>query len=86
LGIRIENLIVVEPRAIPLAEREMFGFETITLAPIDLRLVEPALLGADEIEWLDAYHTRVRAEVAGLDGPTSAWLAQATRPLKTSAE
>ena len=40
-GIRIENLVAVEPREIPGAERDMLGFETLTLAPIDLRLIEP---------------------------------------------
>ena len=34
-GIRIENLILVEPRRIEGADREMFGFETLTFAPID---------------------------------------------------
>ena len=59
-GIRIENLVVVEERAIPGGERPMLGFETLTLAPIDLSLVEPKLMDADEIAWLDNYHARVR--------------------------
>ena len=59
-GIRIENLILVEPRTIAGGDREMLGFETLTFAPIDLRLVEPALMTADEIAWLDAYHASVR--------------------------
>ena len=42
-GIRIENLVIVAPGAIPGAERDMLGFETITLAPIDVRLVAPKL-------------------------------------------
>ncbi len=64
------------------AERPMFGFETLTLAPIDLTPIEPALLGAREIAWLDAYHARVRETLSPLvDGRTRAWLEQATRPL-----
>ncbi len=59
-GIRIENLVVVEKRAIKGAEREMFGFETITLVPIDTRLIEPKLLTDDELNWFNAYHARVR--------------------------
>ena len=59
-GIRIENLVAVETRTIAGGERPMLGFETLTLAPIDLALVEPKLLDADEIAWLDAYHARVR--------------------------
>jgi Xaa-Pro aminopeptidase len=86
-GIRIENLIVVEERKIAGAEREMLGFETITLAPIDTRLVERKLLGADEAAWLDAYHLRVRKALSPLvDGPTRAWLKEATRPLAAVAK
>jgi Xaa-Pro aminopeptidase len=81
-GIRIENLILVEPRAIPGGEREMYGFETLTFAPIDLRLVEPAIMTADEIAWLDAYHAQVREKLSGgLDPETRAWLEEATRPI-----
>ena len=58
-GIRIENLVLVQP-AEGSAEREMLGFETLTLAPIDRNLIEPSLLDEDEIAWLNAYHTRVR--------------------------
>ncbi len=79
-GIRIENLVVVEPRTIHGAERQMLGFDTLTLAPIDLRLVEPKLMDASEIAWLDAYHARVRKVVSPLiDAPTRRWLAYATR-------
>ncbi|MDV2984305.1 UNVERIFIED_CONTAM: aminopeptidase P family protein [Methylobacteriaceae bacterium AG10] len=81
-GIRIENLILVEARTIPGADRPMLGFETLTLAPIDRRLIDPALLGAADTAWLDAYHARVRAALApDLDGPTREWLETATRPL-----
>lgn len=81
-GIRLENLIVVEKREIDGAEREMLGFETLTLAPFDLALVEPGLLTPQERRWLNAYHARVRAELAPhLDAPTRKWLAQATRRL-----
>lgn len=82
-GIRIENLVLVieDPRDGDL--EPMLAFETLTLAPIDLRLVEPALLRADEIAWLDAYHARVRAAHAPhLDGAELAWLEAATRPLR----
>ncbi len=86
-GIRTENLVVVERRTIAGAEREMFGFETISLAPIDTRLVEPALLDHDEISWLDAYHRRVRKALSPLvDAETRAWLKKATKPLAASAK
>jgi Xaa-Pro aminopeptidase len=64
----------------------MLGFETLTLAPIDRRLIDPALLAPAEAEWLDAYHARVRAALApDLDGPVRGWLEAATRPLAEAA-
>ncbi len=81
-GIRIENLVVVEEREIAGAERKMLGFATISLAPIDLRLVEPKLLTKEERDWLDIYHARVRKELAPIvDAETGAWLKRATRRL-----
>ena len=83
-GIRIENLIVVEPRAIKGAEREMLGFSTLTLAPIDLALIEPKLLTREELAWLNAYHARVRKALAPLVSPaTRKWLAGATKAIRT---
>jgi len=82
-GIRIENLVaVVECPRCEGAETDMLGFETLTLAPIDLRLVEPTLMTAEETAWLDTYHARVRAAHRGsLDAETAAWLEAATHPL-----
>jgi Xaa-Pro aminopeptidase len=82
-GIRIENLVAVRAEdAVEGSEREMFGFETLTLAPIDRSLVDTSLMTAGEIAWLDAYHTRVRDTLTPLvDGDTAAWLEEATAPL-----
>jgi len=82
-GIRIENLLVVEEaKAIEGGERPMHGFETLTLAPIDRRLVEPSLLSSEERAWLDAYHARVWSEIGPLlKGDDRAWLEAATKPL-----
>lgn len=82
-GIRIENLVAVAPLDLPGAEREMLGFETLTLCPIDTRPIEITLLTPAEIAWLDAYHTRVRAEIGPLieDPAVRAWLERATAPL-----
>ncbi len=81
-GIRIENLVIVvdDPRAED--EQPMLAFETITMAPIDRRLIEPSLLTAVETAWLDRYHRQVRDALSpGLAGDTLAWLAGATAPL-----
>jgi Xaa-Pro aminopeptidase len=78
-GIRIENLVVVQPSA---RHPHMLEFETLTLAPIDLNAIERSLLSAAEIAWLNAYHARVR-EVIGpqLEGAEKAWLEQATQAI-----
>lgn len=82
-GIRIENLVLVTPPApVPGGEREMLGFETLTLAPLDRRLILPALLSADEIAWLDTYHLRVQGALVGdLPDADRDWLIAATRPI-----
>ena len=81
-GIRIENLVLVEPRAVVGAEQDMLGFATLTLAPIDRTLIETAALSAAQRAWVDAYHARVVAEIGPLLGEAEqAWLAAATAPL-----
>jgi Xaa-Pro aminopeptidase len=81
-GIRIENLVLVVPQRIAGAEKEMLGFETLTLAPIDRALIATDLLEAGERAWLDAYHARVLAEIGPLvPEETRLWLANVTRPL-----
>ena len=85
-GIRIENLVLVEEREIDGAQERWLGFETLTLVPIDRRLVVPELLSEAEINWWNAYHARVR-EVIGAqlcepdDAAARAWLEDACRPL-----
>ena len=82
-GIRIENLITVIGAPAPKgAEREMMGFEPLTLAPIDRSLIDVKLLSAEERAWVDAYHAHVRDELSSLlDEPVATWLATATAPL-----
>jgi Xaa-Pro aminopeptidase len=82
-GIRIENLELVVEKTIPGAEKPCNGFATLTLAPIDRRLIDVAMLSRKELAWLNDYHARVRAEVRPhLDGPTQLWLDAATAPLE----
>jgi Xaa-Pro aminopeptidase len=82
-GIRIENLVLVVAAAqLQGAEKPFNAFETLTLAPIDRRLVVPDMLNADEVAWLDAYHERVRKSLSPrLDPETAAWLEVATCPI-----
>ena len=82
-GIRTENLLLVEEAGLlDGGEREMMGFETLTLAPFDRRLIVAALLSDQELAWLNAYHARVLKEIGPELGPTDrAWLAAATAPL-----
>jgi Xaa-Pro aminopeptidase len=86
-GIRIENLVLVVEAGGEIAgkEKDLNGFETLTLAPIDLRLVAPGMLSDDEVRWLDGYHDRVRETLSPLvDDADRGWLAAATRPVGRS--
>jgi Xaa-Pro aminopeptidase len=82
-GIRTENLVLVlPPETIAGGERPMLSFETVSFAPIDLRLVEPQMLTLDEREWLNAYHAAQPDKLGHLlDVAERAWLAEATRPI-----
>ena len=82
-GIRIENLqVVTPPQPIAGGDRPMLGFETLTYAPIDRRLIDPALLDATERAWLDTYHAGVLARIApGVEADVAAWLQDACAPL-----
>jgi Xaa-Pro aminopeptidase len=83
-GVRIENLVLTVPAETP--EQGAFGefleFETLTLCPIDTRCIEPALLRADEMAWLNAYHSRVREVLAPrVSGAARDWLLLRTQPI-----
>ncbi|MBB4210941.1 Xaa-Pro aminopeptidase [Rhodothalassium salexigens DSM 2132] len=81
-GIRLENLELVTEVADGPGEIDLLGFETLTLAPYDRRLIDAAALTADERAWVDAYHARVRAALSPhLPADTAAWLAEQTAPL-----
>lgn len=82
-GIRLENLILVtRPDGLAGGDIAMHGFETLTLAPFDQRMLRTDLLTREELDWLNAYHARVLAEIGTmLDGETLAWLEKATKPI-----
>ncbi|MEO7864708.1 MAG: M24 family metallopeptidase C-terminal domain-containing protein, partial [Sphingomicrobium sp.] len=74
-GIRIENLVLVVEHPVVGAEKETLGFETLTFAPIDRRLVEVEMLSAAELDWLNGYHAEVLATIGPqVDGEDRKWL------------
>src|SRR5438874_4636933 len=82
-GIRIENLVLVVPQDVPGAEKPVLGFETLTFAPIDRLLIEPALLTPEELIWLNCYHAHVLARIGPtLSGADLSWLQQACAPIE----
>jgi Xaa-Pro aminopeptidase len=85
-GIRIENLVLVsEAEVVAGAEKPLNDFETLTLAPLDRRLIEPAMLSAEELAWLNAYQTRVHDALTPLiDAGVHDWLRAATAPLASA--
>jgi Xaa-Pro aminopeptidase len=89
-GIRIENLVLVtEATPVADAEKPLNAFETLTVAPLDMRLIDQTLLTDDEVSWVNTYHSHVRDMVApALDLETRAWLFGATAllPIKIKKE
>lgn len=83
-GIRIENLVIVEDIETPdNAMMPIMGFETLTLCPIDLRLINTALLDEKERDWLNSYHAWVGEKLSEyLDDATKTWLQAATQPIR----
>jgi Xaa-Pro aminopeptidase len=82
-GIRIENLVLVtEAPDAPGGEKPLNTFETLTMVPIDSRLIETSMLTAEEASWIEIYHAKVAAALYPLvDAETKTWLEVATRPL-----
>jgi Xaa-Pro aminopeptidase len=82
-GIRIENLVLVtEAPNAPGGEKPLNTFETLTMVPIDSRLIETSMLTAEEVSWIEIYHANVAAALYPLvDADAKAWLEVATRPL-----
>ncbi len=80
-GIRIENLVLT----VPDAETE-FGkfltFDSLTLFPIDLNLVDESLLNEEEKDWLNTYHREVYEKVSPLlNEEEQAWLKEMCREI-----
>ncbi|MBB3940521.1 Xaa-Pro aminopeptidase [Novosphingobium fluoreni] len=81
-GIRLENLVLVEPRQIDGAEDDYMGFETLTLVPFDASLLDLSLMTPDDIAWWNAYHAQVLAVIGPrLEGEDRAWLEARCQPI-----
>src|SRR5256885_9221987 len=82
-GIRIENLLLACGREIEGADKEMLGFETLTFAPIDRRLIDPQMLEPEELIWLNCYHAHVLAKIGPkLKAKDLEWLQHACAPIE----
>jgi Xaa-Pro aminopeptidase len=81
-GIRIENLVLVVDMPVEGAEKETLGFETLTFAPIERRLIDASMLSDRELKWLNDYHAEVLARIGPrLEGEDKAWLERQCAPL-----
>ncbi len=81
-GIRIENLLLVQPQNFPHASKPFLSFETLSFAPIDRRLIDATQLSPAQRAWVDRYHARVLDKVAPFVTPdVQAWLVLACAPL-----
>ena len=61
-GIRTENMITCVEKETT-AFGHFLGFETLTLCPIDTRLIDFELFSEKERNWLNNYHKQVRKEL-----------------------
>ncbi len=85
-GIRLENLLLVQDAGFEGTAKRFFRFETLSSAPFDRVLIDPALLTAEERSWLDGYHARVLEQVGPhLELPVRGWLGRACAPLDAPA-
>jgi len=83
-GIRIENLLLtVKVKTTDFGD--FYAFETLTLCPIDVRLIDFSLLSPEEIDWLNAYHQKVDQLLSPmLSTEEAAWLKERTKGIGAS--
>jgi len=83
-GIRIESLVlVIDDGFMEDGKTRAMKFDTVTLVPIDKRLIDVSLMESDEIQWLNEYHKRVEREIGPhLNAAEKRWLKEACAPLK----
>lgn len=85
-GIRIENVLIVKPAntKFQFNKKQYYGFEHITVVPIQQKMIDTSLLTAQELQWVNDYHTKVREKVEPLlqdDKLALEWLIQNTKPM-----
>ena len=81
-GIRIENLVLVVEKGQAESGKRLLGFDNLTMAPIDKRLIDVSMLAAEEIDWLNDYHQQVWKALEGqVSGEVRGWLQEACKPL-----
>jgi Xaa-Pro aminopeptidase len=85
-GIRIETLVtVIDTGKTDEHGKKLLGFKTLTLAPVDRNLIEPALMSDEELTWLNDYHAQVAQTllplVEKLDSKAADFLKQSTQPI-----
>lgn len=83
-GIRIENVLICRPAQTPFnfGAKDYFGFENITLVPIQTKLIEVSLLTDEEIDWVNSHHKMCLEKVGPLvSGKALEWLKRATNPI-----
>lgn len=80
-GVRLENLMLTVP-AMETEFGKFLRFDTITLCPIDSRLLDTTIMTPQEIEWVNTYHARVLAELSPLlEDADLEWLRSKTAPI-----
>ncbi len=80
-GIRIENMVVVE-NDIETEDGTFYRLDSMTLCPIDMSPLQPDLMTAAEIDWLNDYHQTVRERLTPLlSAEEATWLEAKSQPL-----
>ena len=87
-GIRIENIMLVkEVKGLKnFGDKKYFGFENITMVPIDIRLLDMDLLSQDDIKYINTFHKKCLELIGPIvkdDQLSYDWLVKSTKPILT---
>ncbi len=81
-GIRTENLVLVTYHS-KTGWGRFLTFETLTLFPVDIELIDVSMLSSAEKEWLNNYHMKVWNSLSKvLSRREKEWLKEKTRKVK----